>query len=224
MKNVYKINDINEGSRRQKAIRALNGINHNIKTMAILTSENPRYEGFADGINVTNKDRRINLEKDLKLGHFAWFPVKGQYEGKENSYIIYNIPKDSAIYLSQKYGQEAFIFIEGNKCEYYEQNGNGKFIKTHQKFLSDRIDMSDASDYFIQVSRAFKFQIPFFDDSDENKETMIESIEYVNRIINKNVSNINEAARRINNSINAISGKDRYFNRSFLYRNDFLWD
>ena len=224
MKNVYKINDINEGSRRKKAIRALNGINHNIKTMAILTSENPRYEGFADGINVTNKDRRINSEKDLKLGHFAWFPVKGQYEGKENSYIIYNIPKDSAIYLSQKYGQEAFIFIEGNKCEYYEQNGNGKFIKTHQKFLSDRIDMSDASDYFIQVSRAFKFQIPFFDDSDENKETMIESIEYVNRIINKNVSNINEAARRINNSINAISGKDRYFNRSFLYRNDFLWD
>lgn len=224
MKNVYRINDINESSRRQKVIRALNGINHNIKTMAILTSENPRYEGFADGINVTNKDRRINLEKDLKLGHYAWFPVKGQYEGKENSYIIYNIPKDSAIYLSQKYGQEAFIFIEGNKCEYYEQTSDGKFIKTHQKFLSDRIDMSDASDYFTQVSRAFKFQIPFFDDSDENRDTMVESVEYVNKIINKNTSNINEANRRVDNSINASSGKDRYFNRSFLYKNDFLWD
>ena len=223
MKTTYTYNQLNETSRRQKALKALNG-NSNIKTMAIITSENPRYEGSADGKNVTNKDRRINLEKDLKLGHYAWFPVKGQYEGKENSYIIYNIPKESVLFLAKKFGQEAFIFIEGDKCEYYEQTGKNDFKKTHEKRLSDRIDMSNASDYFTQVSRSFKFQIPLFDDSDENKDIMVESIEYVNKIINKRITNINEATRRIDTTLKSTSGKDRYLNRSFLYGDDFLWD
>ena len=29
--------------------------------------------------------------------------------------------------------------------------------------------MSNASDYFTQISKAFKFQIPFFDGSDEHR-------------------------------------------------------
>ena len=90
-------NVLDETSRKQKAVHALNGENYNIKTMAILTSENPRYDVTSDGDNKNNNDRRENLEKDLKLGHYAWFPVKGHYEGKENSYIVYNISLDLSL-------------------------------------------------------------------------------------------------------------------------------
>ena len=113
-----------------KKVAALNGSNNNIRTMAILTSENPRYNVSSDGENVNNADRRENLEKDLKLGHYAWFPVKGQYEGKENSYIVYNISLDNALHLGRKFGQESIVFIEDGHCQYWEQSGDGKYTKT----------------------------------------------------------------------------------------------
>lgn len=214
---------LSETSRRQKASAALNGQNSNIKTMAILTSENPRYDVTSDGNNMTNTDRRENLEKDLKLGHYAWFPVKGQYEGKENSYIIYNISLDNALYLGRKFGQESIIFIDGSHCEYWEQSGDGKYKKTHEREMSQRLDMSDADDYFTQVSRAFKFQLPFFDGSDDNKDAMGESFNYTVNVISKNIKSIDEAKKRVMNSIDSTSGYNRFCNRGELYKNDFQW-
>ena len=216
-------NVLDETSRKQKVVHALNGENSNIRTMAILTSENPRYDVTSDGDNKNNKDRRENLEKDLKLGHYAWFPVKGHYEGKENSYIVYNISLDNALYLGRKFGQESIIFIDGSNCEYWEQAGDGKYRKTHERKMSQRLDMSNADDYFTQVSRAFKFQLPFFDGSDDNQETMGESIRYTNNIISKNVKSIADANRRINESINSVSGYNRFCHRGELYRNNFQW-
>lgn len=214
---------LNETSRRQKASAALNGQDSNIKTMAILTSENPRYDVTSDGNNTTNDDRRENLEKDLKLGHYAWFPVKGHYEGKENSYIVYNISLDNALYLGRKFGQESIIFIEGSHCEYWEQSGDGKYKKTHEREMSQRLDMSNADDYFTQVSRAFKFQLPFFDGSDDNNVAMGESIQYTCQVISRNVKSIDEAKRRVMNSINSTSGYNRFCNRGELYKNAFQW-
>lgn len=215
--------NIQETSRRQKASAAMNGWNKNVKTMAILTSENPRFNGFSDGDNKTNSDRRENLEKDLKLGHFAWFPVKGQYEGKENSYIIYNISLENALYLGQKFGQESIIFIDGSHCEYWEQQGDGKYSKTHERDMSQRLDMTNADDYFTQISRAFKFQIPFFDGSDENQKTMGESVKYVCETIQKRMKTLEEAKKRIENSMEAKSGYNRFCNRGELYGNNFKW-
>ena len=197
----------------------MNGVKSHVKTMAILTSENPRYETFADGNNVVNSDRIDNLKKDLKLGHYAWFPVKGQYDGKENSFIIYNISLENVLYLGRKYGQEAIIFIDGANCEYWEQQGKGKYQKTHERLMKERLDMTDAADFFMQVSSALKCQIPFFDGCDENKNVMNETMQYVNDTIKKNIKDPNEVERRIETSINASSGYNRYCNRSILYSN-----
>lgn len=214
---------LNETSRRQKASSAMSW-GKNLKTMAILTSENPRYQVYSYGKNETNNDRREELEKDLKLGHYAWFPVKGQYEGNENSYIIYNISLDNALYLGKKFGQESIIFIDEGHCEYWEQSGDGKYKKTHERDMSQRLDMTNADDYFTQISRQFKFQIPFFDGSDENKTAMRESIKYVCNAIKRNTKTLNEAQRRIKNSIESTSGYNRFCNRGELYRNDFKWE
>ena len=229
---------INETSRRQKAARAMNGDN-NIRTIAILTSENPRYddvmsdrekEAYDNDYDLNqpyygddNAERRNNLEKHLKVGHYAWFPVKGQYEGKENSYMIYNISLDDALYLGKKYGQQSIIFIDGTHCEYWEQLGDGKFRLTHEREMSQRIDMSDADDFFTQISRAFKFQFPFFDGSDENKEELEEMNNYVNMTVRKRIINESEAAHRLDSCLYAKSSFCRYANRSELYGNNFQW-
>ena len=218
---IYK--QLCETTRRQKANAALNGSNNNIRTMAILTSENPRYNVSSDGENVNNADRRENLEKDLKLGHYAWFPVKGQYEGKENSYIVYNMSLDNALYLGRKFGQESIIFIEDGHCQYWEQSGDGKYTKTHEREMHQRLDMTNADDYYTQVSRNFKFQLPFFDGSDENRETMNESIRYVNKVIKLHVKDLNEAQRRIDTTLTATSGYNRFCNRGQLYGKCFDW-
>jgi len=214
---------LHETTRRQKAMSVLNGTNNKVQTMAILTSENPRYSGEDDENNLTNAIRRKNLEKDLKIGHYAWFPVKGQYGGKENSYIIYNISLDDALHLGRKFGQEAVIFCDKGHCQYWEQGGDGKFEKTHERDMTQRVDMTDASDYYTQVSRNFKFQLPFFDGSDENQQIMNESIQYVNEVINERVSDENEANRRIETTLKAPSGYNRYCNRGQLYGNAFQW-
>ena len=159
----------------------------------------------------------------LAIGHYAWFPVKGQYEGKENSYIIYNISLDNALYLGRESGQESIIFIEGGHCQYWEQKGDGKYQMTHERDMHQRLDMSNADDYYTQLSRAFKFQIPFFDGSDENKGIMNESIKYVNRVIHTRFADLNEADRRIDTTLNAKSGYNRYANRAQLYGHNFEW-
>ena len=220
--NEFVPKEVNETSRRQKAQSALDGKNQNVKTMAILTSENPRYKELSDGENTNNAERTENLEKDLKLGRFAWFPVKGQYEGKENSYLIYNISLENALFLGKKFGQESIIFINGRHCEYWEQYGNGKYKKTHDREMKQRLDMSNADDFYTQVSKNFKFQIPFFDGNDENKNAMTESIKKVNTVIKSRIKDLNEIKRRLNTTLTASSGYNRYCNRCILYGDNFI--
>ena len=223
-----------ETSRRQKAVQSMNGRNV-IKTMAILTSENPRYADVMDpndkdekgnqrkNYGEENSKRRTDLEKTLKTGHFAWFPVKGQYFGKENSYIIYNISLEDTLYLGEKYGQESVIWIDGTKCQYWEQEGDGKYVMTHERDMSQRLDMGDADNLYTQISRAFKFQIPFFDGSDENKDEFEKMNEYVNAVVSKRILNESEIERRIETCLVGKSGFNRYANHSKLYGNNFQW-
>lgn len=214
---------LTETSRRQKAVAAIKSWHSTIKTMAILTCENPRYSVYSDGDNQTNADRCEELEKDLKLGHYAWFPVKGQYDGKENSYIIYNIPLQDALFLEKKYGQESIIFIDKTHCEYWEQEGDGKYAKTHEREMSQRLDMTNAQNLFTSIGKNFKFQIPFFDGSDENRATMAESMKYVCETIHKRMKTLDEVQRRLQTCLEAKSGWNKYCNRSELYGNCFQW-
>lgn len=221
---------LTETTRRQKAVQSLNGTNKKIRTIAILTSENPGYAddttnfGGSDNFGSDNADRVNDLENALRVGHYAWFPVNGHYGGdREHSYMVYNISLEDTLYLGRKYGQEAVIFIEDGKCQYWEQDGSGKFEKTHERPMNTRIDMSDADDFYTQVSKAFKFQIPFFDGSDENAEELSKMNEYVCNVINKRILDESVANRRLYACIKAKSGFNRYANRSELYGRNFQW-
>lgn len=198
--------------------------NELIVTMAVLTSENPRCKGSTDGDHENTPQVRDIFEKNLRLGHYAWFPVKEQIEGASCSYIIYNISLNNALYLGGKYGQENLIFIEGGHCEYWEQNAEGRFQKRQESETGQRLDMTNIDDFFTQVCCSFNLQLPFFDGNDENKQQLVESIDYVNKTISQHINDLNEAKRRIQTTLTASSGYNRYCNRGELYRNSFDWN
>lgn len=114
---------------------------NNIRTLALLTSENHRSARTKDDGN----DRMKDLEKTLKQGYFAWFPVK-------DGFIIYNVSLEDSLYLGRKYGQKAVIFIDGASCQYWEQDGKGKLTATNKENMSQRLDMNNAADSFTQIS------------------------------------------------------------------------
>ncbi len=166
------------------------GANSNVKTMAILTGELLRNDDHAGGDSTANDQKQEYLRKDLRRRHFTRYLVKGHCEGDENSYLIYNISRQTALYLGHKHCQEAIVFIDGSHCEYLVRNGDGEYVMTQEREMDKRLDMSDAAEYFTQVSRAFDLQVPFFDGSDENRREMEASSRYVNEMINKRMKEL----------------------------------
>jgi hypothetical protein len=121
-----------------------------------------------------------SLEKDLKLGHFGYYKVKGKYGNIEHSFIVYNLTLDDAKDICRKHGQQSFIFA-------YNNNGNLKFEfwanasksgysykKVDEKEEFNIMD-DDAPDYYTQIARDFKINIPF-DNFEVSADDMIERI------------------------------------------------
>lgn len=156
---------LTETSRRQKAQQAINGKLKNLKSFAILTSDNPMGKKLSPEENASNYE---SLMKDLKLGSFIYFPVKGKYNDIEHSVIIYNISLDDAVWLGDTYNQESIIFCIPNiedksvHYEYWERNGENKPLKKTIE-RDEYVDATDDKNMFTQISRKFKIRIPFFE-------------------------------------------------------------
>lgn len=159
---------LNEGGgRRRKAERSLTDKEYRIKksinTMGIFTSDRSTLE------HSVNRENREELTKHLKDGGYTYFPVKGYYEGKEHSFIVYNIRFEDIKNLSQKYDQDSFIFIDCSdqdnvEFQYWEQDINvrdGVYKCVDRR--NETFDAKDAKDFYTQVARKFKFRIPFFE-------------------------------------------------------------
>lgn len=177
---------VSDTSRRQKAEQMLRGGNpKGVKTFCIMTAENPMGKKYESGIN---KERNNELEYQLKLGNYKWFPIKGSYGSREHSYIIYNISLDDSIYLGDMYNQESIIFatINGNEvvCEYMEKQGNTYVTtNTETKF----VDATNDEDFWSQISRNFKFRIPFFDHA-KNINLKLSKVADAERLLKESVS------------------------------------
>lgn len=208
---------LNETSRRQKAIQSLNMRNKRVRTIAILTSENPMGKSLSKKVNLELRNR---LERYLRDGYYAWFPVRGQYGNRENSYMIYNISLEDALNIGYRYNQESVIFIEKDNDEvlyqYWEREEDGEYELTHSR--EDYLNMDDAEDFYTQVSRNFKFQIPFFDGSDENQEIMNEQIDYLNEVVQGRVNSDKSIEHKIEMTLESNrSGSSKYRHRGSLY-------
>lgn len=195
-----------------------------IKTFAIFTAEN------RDAIQMIRSQNRElnkelkrdlsgnNLEKSIIAGRYSYYKVKGKYGNVENSFLVYNITLEDAKSLCSKNGQQSFIFC-------YNNDGNLKFqfwanasrSGYSYKLVDEKDEFnvldSDAPDYYTQISRDFKFTIPF-DKFEVAAEDMIESIK--SRCYRLGYSE-DDIDRIIDESVNSeIYAKGRFHARATL--------
>lgn len=171
-----------EESKYSKAATAMRGLRPSIKTIAILTAENPRNVIMSKEFNSkANSQLRDDLS-GLKLGYR---PTKGSYTSledkkkskvptvEENSFIVNNISMESAIKLGTKYEQESIIYAEtGNVAE------DGSIAMTFRLIGTDKnkpedyrkniatpqnvfINRNNEEEFYSRIGNR-KFMIPFY--------------------------------------------------------------
>lgn len=169
--NEFK-SDVGEAGFSSSA-RQMRGLNDKVKTIVILTAENPCAAKFASDVN---KDRNKDLEKFLINALYGYRKVKGQYGNLENSFMVNNMTKGMAMKLGNQFQQESIVFGEriddGDKVGMtfqliitYNCNGDtpvGTVVGERKVFIG----RENENDFYTEV-KGRKFQIPFFDVADE---------------------------------------------------------
>ncbi len=213
-----------------------------IKTFAIFTSYNPDKKSFPKKDNTAfmkklkadtsfDTDRYIDsnsqyfsaddIERAVRNGHWHYYRVKGVYDNVEHSLLVYNITLGDAKELSAKYHQQSFIFGTNTdgvlKFEFWanESKKGYSYRKVDERDNFELLD-ADADNYYTQISRDFKFNIPF-EVFEVAADEMVESINKKNERLNWTEEAIMEC---IEESVNEeITGKYRYYARSTLWNN-----
>lgn len=201
---------LQETSRRQKAQQAIQGKSRRIKTLAIISAQNPMGSDGSDLPSDYNAKSHAELLDTLRNGMFRYFVVKGKYGSDETSVMVYNISLKDTLNLCYRFNQESVIFIDmtnGEKVSYQYWEGkdhNSPLEKQYEE--STIINATDDVDFYTQISRKFKFRIPFFEDIQHYLESLNErskSID-VDRLICECVED-------------KWSGKHKYFCRGKLH-------
>jgi hypothetical protein len=156
--------------------RMLFGDVPNIKSIAIFTAQNP---GGKQSSSEENKKRNKELWNDLRLASYGPIRVKGKYTGKEDlddikstpeedSFIIPNISRNSAIAYGKRYDQEVVIwgekYTDENKNPFFrfEYIDKGITLSVRTIHMSGE-DVQERPDYYTRIGNR-KFVIPFLDD------------------------------------------------------------
>lgn len=181
--NIYKtIVNENTNTRFKKLVT---GRLPNVKTFAILTSENPMGEKVS---RKENKKRYEELKEHLKNGRYKYIKVKGQYGSPEHTVAVFNIPLSDAKQIGNIFRQESIIFArvktllkDNNNVvfEYWEKpdkDENKPYEKTDEV---DKISTADNVEDFYTRMKSWKFVIPFpkFAEPEKNNKKVDENIE-----------------------------------------------
>lgn len=175
--------NINESSRRQKAQRTILGLNDRVSTFAIITPENNMHdmdllakgELTKEDVIERNKDYKKDFVSLMKGENVLYFPVKGVYGEKENSFILYNISQKYAEYLGHRFDQESLVFAEKDDegkvkfqflakqiSEYDIQARRNPSLKEYKLIdTAYEVETDDLKDDVTVIGREFSFRIPF---------------------------------------------------------------
>jgi hypothetical protein len=134
-----------EESKYSKVATAMRGLRPSIKTIAILTAENPQAKPMSKEFNSEANAKLVDDLRALKLG---FKKIKGSYSEREeddkspiveeNSFIVNNISMESAIKLGTKYKQESIIYAEtGNVAK------DGSIAMTFRLIGTDKTNPDD---------------------------------------------------------------------------------
>lgn len=150
---------LNETKRSVKAVKALNGEYGFVKSIVIVSPENPINQKFTRAVNMS---RMKDLKSYLKDNKIIYARIKGKYHTdedsplSEHSLMIFNITIDKAKEIAGRYSQESFIFCDYKgktpKFQYWELNSDVK-----EKILKQIKDGEiDIEDYEIENKRAYQ--------------------------------------------------------------------
>lgn len=151
------------------------GIRKSIKTIAILTAENPHGEPASKQYN---RDANDELEGFLTTGRFGYRKIKGSYGSRENSFIVNNISINTAISIGEKFEQDSIVFGEvtdGASDGFYmsfkmigtdptKPQEFGKVLGENDVF----VNRNEAEDFYSEIGGR-KFVIPFYGTLDRVK-------------------------------------------------------
>lgn len=216
------LSEISQNKKKQLTDTAIGTIKGDIdwvKTIAIFTAENPSaddidYENMAGAEKRANSQRNKKLNRDLSLtlrqGGFMFKPVKGKYGNLEHLVMVFNIPLGIALRYGKYYGQSSIIFCKHNEdgsmdYQYWESINDWSFPTKEEHEI---LDANGQDDFFTEISRKFKFQIPFRFEA-VNKE--------IGTIITSHMS-VDEGIKRLNGSFKG--GQEGYMHRKFLLGNN----
>lgn len=178
---IYK--QLLETTRRQKAQRAIMGNNPKIRTIAIISAQNPMGcdgSGLPDNYN---QNAHEDLIHTLKIGHYRYFETPGKYGTPEQSVMVYNISLEDTLFLTYKYNQESVIFIEinGNNIsyQYWEGDDHNSPLRI-QREETEIVDATKDDDAYTKISNKFKFRIPFFESIKKYESHLNERSRYYN--------------------------------------------
>lgn len=178
------LKELNETSRENKVKRIFTNPEYmsHILTMAIFTANNPDKVKASKGDNVNFNKKLESTLKTMKERGFQFYKVKGSYGDVERSYIVYNISLEDAKDICKKFEQQSFIFVRnsGGKLtfEFWANASRSSYIYKKVDERDSYVMNKDFEDFYTQISRDFKFNIPFeiFDVAPEEMVEMIEGM------------------------------------------------
>lgn len=171
--------NINEIPSKEVKNALLGDTTGKIKTFAILSAENP----MDIPLNMTENKERIDKFKSymINLG-LQYIKITGMYNHKENSFVIYNISYNDALFLASKFAQKSFFFAKNDfpaVITYYETSFKLKAkddIKTlivpkntYREIETSReiVNKKDANNFFSRYGDFKYFDMNYFKESVE---------------------------------------------------------
>ena len=184
--------NILENSRAKKAFKAVMGLDPNINTIVIISPANPAPQVLSRREN----DERVarlewKLRNELKEGGYNYVKVLGKYGSVEPSFVIYNMSYYEAEDLATEFGQESFIFCEFDHSQrgmtragkvsarmyMKDENGDYNLDDAFEGILDRNNTQRNLTEFYTQLSKKMKFNIPFGDDGSTISERLSEGFE-----------------------------------------------
>ena len=186
------------------------GKNRKVKTLAIISAQNPMGTDDRDLPMYYNDISHERLLRNLKIGQYRYFVIHGKYETPETSVIVYNISLEETLNLCYSFNQESVIFVDmtnGNDVSYQFWEGEDHQSPLKMKYEEHEIvNATNDDDFYTKISREFWFRIPFFED-----------IKTYNNELNERASKY-DVDKLIAECIDyGWSGKHRYYCRGKLH-------
>ncbi len=154
-----------ETIKAQQAIEKIQSKNHRIRTIAIVSADNPMGGPTTPEDNERATQRLFHI---LSTGHIIYFPIKGISGGlPENSTFVFNVTLHSAKFFADDFKQERMVFVDITSpdkiiYQYWRRPAERKQLRLVEEYQDDVDTMNDSMNYIV-ICKKFDLYLPFLE-------------------------------------------------------------